>query len=312
MRYARFSARFEGDGARKCHGIETHLAGLGGPSRDHPSDSRGVGVFVFSAAPRHVRICTHPYRPETPSPARTRPTAHAHCPLDDAPQCKRPKTDSRTSPVHIVTGPSHARSRPRARASAGPSDRPPRRRRPTALPRYEPSRRPTDRSGERQIGWKLDLDAQAAVAGGAQAKSRRRARRRLPARSTGPARDRWHGPASPNSPAFSSAQEACHELLPNAGAPGAADANSAQDQARGRAHSRSIKLRMARDALAADVDLTLCTHMGGRSGAIRRRVRASPCGTRAWGSPSGRPQRRAQRAAGCRAERSPGTKRGQR
>jgi len=30
----------------------------------------------------HRATCTsaHPYRPETPSPARTRPTARAHCP----------------------------------------------------------------------------------------------------------------------------------------------------------------------------------------------------------------------------------------
>jgi hypothetical protein len=42
-------------------------------------------------------------------------------------------------------------------------------------------------------------------------------------------------PASlnPNSPAFKSADEACHELLPNGGAPGAAGANSAQEQAQG-------------------------------------------------------------------------------
>lgn len=41
------------------------------------------------------------------------------------------------------------------------------------------------------------------------------------------------GNLNPNSPAFKSADEACHELLPNGGAPGAAGANSAQQQAQG-------------------------------------------------------------------------------
>jgi len=41
------------------------------------------------------------------------------------------------------------------------------------------------------------------------------------------------GSLNPNSPAFKSADEACHKLLPNGGAPGATDANSAQEQAQG-------------------------------------------------------------------------------
>ncbi len=39
------------------------------------------------------------------------------------------------------------------------------------------------------------------------------------------------GSLNPNSPAFKSADKACHELLPNGGAPGAAGANSAQERA---------------------------------------------------------------------------------
>lgn len=41
------------------------------------------------------------------------------------------------------------------------------------------------------------------------------------------------GSLNPNSPAFKTATKACHELVPNGGAPGAAAANSAQDQAQG-------------------------------------------------------------------------------
>lgn len=41
------------------------------------------------------------------------------------------------------------------------------------------------------------------------------------------------GSLDPNSPAFKSADEACHELLPKGGAPGAGGANRAREQAQG-------------------------------------------------------------------------------
>jgi len=41
------------------------------------------------------------------------------------------------------------------------------------------------------------------------------------------------GSLNPNSPAFKTATQACHKLLPNGGAPRAAGANGAQEQAQG-------------------------------------------------------------------------------
>ena len=50
--------------ADRCRGArltpDASVGGVSGPNRDHPSDSRGVGIDLFAPAPRATATAAHP------------------------------------------------------------------------------------------------------------------------------------------------------------------------------------------------------------------------------------------------------------